>query len=107
MRWLLFWVLLWPLPALAVEFSAEEKAMILSHGPWPVATQPDPSNRLSGTAAAIAFVVLTGCATGPYERLPELGTTPTRLEADADGPWSLGVRPELFSASIWMTMKPS
>lgn len=37
------------------EFSDAERAMILSHGPWPVKTGPDPSNRLSGKPAAIAF----------------------------------------------------
>ena len=42
-------------PAPALDFSAEEKRRILRHGPWPPASQPDPSNRVSGKAAAIAF----------------------------------------------------
>ena len=33
----------------------DEIALILSHGPWPVETAPDPSNRLSGKPAAIAY----------------------------------------------------
>jgi cytochrome c peroxidase len=36
-------------------FEEDEVALILSHGPWPVQTQPDPSNRLSGRPAAIAY----------------------------------------------------
>lgn len=39
----------------AVAFTEDETALILSQGPWPPATAPDPSNRLSGKAAAIAF----------------------------------------------------
>ncbi|HUT48231.1 MAG TPA: cytochrome c peroxidase [Alphaproteobacteria bacterium] len=38
-----------------VRFSDTEKQTILLHGPWPVATKPDPSNRVSGAPAAIAF----------------------------------------------------
>ena len=41
------------LPLPAVEFSAEERALIALHGPWPPATPPDSSNRVSGNAAAI------------------------------------------------------
>lgn len=40
-----------PAPA----FTADEIALILAQGPWPVETGPDPSNRLSGNPAAIAF----------------------------------------------------
>lgn len=60
--------LLWPLLAAGffltsaaaaadapVSFTDDEKALILSHGPWPVKTGPDPSNRVSGDAAAIAY----------------------------------------------------
>ena len=36
-------------------FSAEERARILSLGPWPPALQKDPTNRASGNAAAIAL----------------------------------------------------
>ncbi|MCE2491458.1 MAG: hypothetical protein J4F40_02450 [Alphaproteobacteria bacterium] len=39
----------------ALEFTAEEERRILRHGPWPPASRPDPSNRVSGKPAAIAF----------------------------------------------------
>jgi len=39
----------------AVTFTEAEREAILLHGPWPVATKPDPSNRVSGKPAAIAF----------------------------------------------------
>jgi cytochrome c peroxidase len=39
--------------AQGVEFSIDERARILAHGPWPVATTHDPGNRVSGNAAAI------------------------------------------------------
>ena len=39
----------------AVAFSQAERAAILAHGPWPQPLTPDPSNRLSGNPAAIAF----------------------------------------------------
>ena len=42
-------------PAPALDFTAEEERRILRHGPWPPASQPDPSNRVSGEAAAIDF----------------------------------------------------
>ena len=42
-------------PAPALDFTAEEERRILRHGPWPPALQPDPSNRVSGKPAAIAF----------------------------------------------------
>jgi cytochrome c peroxidase len=38
-----------------VLFSREEKATILSHGPWPPPVRRDPSNRVSGKPAAIAL----------------------------------------------------
>ena len=38
-----------------VVFSEAERAAILAHGPWPQPLTPDPSNRLSGNPAAIAF----------------------------------------------------
>jgi len=39
----------------AIIFSAEERAAILRHGPWPPAPRKDPSNRVSGNPAAIAL----------------------------------------------------
>lgn len=36
-------------------FDDDETALILSHGPWPVKTDPDPSNRVSGKPSAIAY----------------------------------------------------
>ncbi len=42
-------------PAPALDFTAAEERRILRHGPWPPALQPDPSNRVSGKPAAIAF----------------------------------------------------
>lgn len=36
-------------------FDDDETALILSHGPWPVKSAPDPSNRLSAEPAAIAY----------------------------------------------------
>jgi cytochrome c peroxidase len=36
-------------------FSDAEIKIILSHGPWPMAARPDPSNRASGRASAIEF----------------------------------------------------
>ena len=44
-----------PAPAAALDFTAEEERRILRHGPWPPTLQPDPSNRVSGKPAAIAF----------------------------------------------------
>ncbi len=38
-----------------VTYTEDEKVLILSHGPWPLMTGPDPSNRVSGIAGAIAF----------------------------------------------------
>jgi cytochrome c peroxidase len=34
-------------------FTAEEVALIVQHGPWPIARGPDPSNRVSGDREAI------------------------------------------------------
>ena len=39
----------------SVTFTGDEKALIAAHGPWPVETGPDPSNRVSGDPAAIAY----------------------------------------------------
>jgi len=38
-----------------LEFSEAETRAILSHGPWPAPWSPDPTNRASGNAAAIAL----------------------------------------------------
>ena len=38
-----------------VTFSAAERAAILAQGPWPAPQRPDPSNRYSGNADAIAL----------------------------------------------------
>ena len=42
-------------PATAADFTATEKRKILRQGPWPPPTGPDPSNRVSGKPAAVAF----------------------------------------------------
>ena len=42
-------------PAAAADFTATEKRKILRQGPWPPPTGPDPSNRVSGKPAAVAF----------------------------------------------------
>jgi cytochrome c peroxidase len=42
-------------PVSAPLFPAREIRAILAHGPWPSPWQPDPSNRVSGQAPAIAF----------------------------------------------------
>jgi len=41
-------------PAL-LDFTPEERARILSHGPWPVATAPDAGNRVQDRPAAVAW----------------------------------------------------
>lgn len=43
------------LAAHALEFGAEEKARLVSHGPWPPAARHDATNRVSGNPAAIAL----------------------------------------------------
>jgi cytochrome c peroxidase len=43
-----------PAPGL-LDFSAEERKRIASHGPWPPPRERDPSNRIDGRPAAIAF----------------------------------------------------
>ncbi len=46
-------------PALAggelLPFDAQERALIASHGPWPPRQERDPTNRVSGHAAAVAL----------------------------------------------------
>ena len=39
----------------AVAFTDKERTAILAHGPWPQPMPPDPSNRVSGSRAAIAL----------------------------------------------------
>jgi cytochrome c peroxidase len=39
----------------ALDFSKDEIARILQHGPWPPPLRPDPSNRVSGRREAIEF----------------------------------------------------
>lgn len=52
----LLWFAAAPSPVLAaVSFSDEERAVILSHGPWPPPWNGDPSNRVSRQPAAIGF----------------------------------------------------
>ncbi len=52
-------VLLWPVAvahaATSVEFSEAERAMLLSHGPWPAPWAGDSSNRVSRKREAISF----------------------------------------------------
>ena len=43
------------IPAVALEFSDAERALIAQHGPWPPATAADSSNRVSGNPVAIRF----------------------------------------------------
>jgi cytochrome c peroxidase len=38
-----------------LSFTETERAAILAHGPWPLPTAPDPSNRVSGKPSAIAL----------------------------------------------------
>ena len=38
-----------------LDFTADERARIASHGPWPPPPERDPSNRVDGKPAAIAF----------------------------------------------------
>ena len=42
-------------PAALLDFSADERASILAHGPWPPAPARDPGNAQSGRPAAIAL----------------------------------------------------
>lgn len=51
-RWLAV-ALLAGTSAAALDFSADERARILSHGPWPPAAQRDASNRVDGLPAAV------------------------------------------------------
>ncbi len=48
-------LLLLPLAAAAVDFSAEERQRILSHGPWPPARTADAGNRVDGRPEAVAL----------------------------------------------------
>ncbi len=59
LRLALLFAPLWPAAMAATQglpapaFSAEEARRIASHGPWPPALRPDPSNRVSGNPQAI------------------------------------------------------
>lgn len=48
-----------PVPTIAapglLDFTPAERARISSHGPWPPAPEADPSNRIDGRPAAVAF----------------------------------------------------
>jgi cytochrome c peroxidase len=44
-----------PFRTAAAEFTPAEAARILQHGPWPADWSTDPSNRVSGKSAAVAF----------------------------------------------------
>lgn len=48
------WATTSPVLANDLGFTAAERRMILSHGPWPAATKPDPSNRYSSLGKAIS-----------------------------------------------------
>lgn len=60
-RWWLsawLWALFGAAPAAAqvlLPFSAEERARIASHGPWPASAEPDAANRVQGRPAAVAW----------------------------------------------------
>jgi cytochrome c peroxidase len=43
-----------PAPGL-LDFTPAERALVASHGPWPPAPTPDPSNRVDGQPAAVGF----------------------------------------------------
>ena len=45
----------WSQAEAPVAFTPSEKASILLHGPWPIRTTHDPSNRVSGKSAAVTF----------------------------------------------------
>lgn len=90
-----------------VEFSPSEIRRIVSHGPWPMPAAPDPGNRVSGNAEAIALgeilffnARLSGngqvsCATC---HVPELGwsdgrrTSAGMAAVDRNAPGLLNVR---------------
>ena len=85
----------WPALAQPVLFTSQEREAIMSHGPWPPDIPPDPSNRVSGKAEAIAFGRLLFFDT----RLSESGDRscaschdPARAFADAK-PRSVGIAP--------------
>ena len=71
----------------ALELTAEETRRILRHGPWPPATRPDPSNRVSGKPAAIAF----GRALFFEPRLSLSGTVSRATCHQPDRAWTDGL----------------
>ena len=74
-------------PAQAIDFTAEEKRLILRHGPWPPTLRPDPSNRGSGKPAAIAF----GRALFFDPRLSSSGTIACATCHPPDRAWTDGL----------------
>ncbi len=96
------------LPAAAsgtgVSFSADERAAVLSHGPWPPELRPDASNRVSGEAGAIAL----GKRLFAEPRLSSTGTIACATchisaRAFADGrPLGAGLRPLVRNTpTVW------
>ncbi|MDA0225745.1 MAG: hypothetical protein O2975_06480 [Proteobacteria bacterium] len=67
-----------------VEFDAAERAAILRHGPWPMAVPRDPSNRVSGNAAAIEF----GEVLFRSKKLAQSGATACGRCHDPDKAWT-------------------
>lgn len=67
-----------------VDVDAAERAAILRHGPWPMAVPRDPSNRVSGNAAAIEFGELLFRS----KRLSESGATACGRCHDPDKAWT-------------------
>ena len=74
-------------PASALDFTAEEERRILRHGPWPSASQPDPSNRVSGKPGAIEF----GRALFFDPRLSVSGTVSCATCHQPDRAWTDGL----------------
>ena len=75
------------LPAGASDFTAGERRKILRHGPWPLSAVPDPSNRVSGKPAAIAF----GKALFVETRLSLSGTISCATCHRPDAGWTDGL----------------
>lgn len=120
------------LPAGAAEFSAEESAAVLSHGPWPPPARRDATNPVSGKPEAIALgerlffeprLSGTGsvlCATchAPYRRFQDARArafgleeternTPTLLDVGFYPRWGWeGARDSLWSQSIRPLLEP-
>ena len=74
-------------PVSALDLTDDEKRRILRHGPWPPAARPDPSNRVSGKPAAIAF----GRALFFDPRLSVSGTVSCATCHEPDRAWTDGL----------------